>query len=92
MNITPIGRDIIIALIGLITASVVAYKQIKEYKARHDLPGFKPNPERCKEHADRLTALEGREATFLQGLGEVKASIDSVGKNVDTLLKLHLKE
>jgi hypothetical protein len=83
--------EIAVAVLGLATATVVAMKTIKEAKIR-SAAGLKPNPERCKEHADRLAALEGREAQWVEGLGQVKAGIKSIGDNVDVLLRLHLKE
>lgn len=89
MNIRLI-IEIIVAVLGLATATVVAIKTIKEAKLRGEV-GLKPNPERCKEHADRLKTLEDRDIVYSQSLGELKADIRKIGKDVDTLLKLHLK-
>lgn len=84
-------RDIIIGLIGLATAIVVTMKTMKEQKLRK-AAGLKANPERCKEHADRISALEESKGDILRAIGENKAATEAVGKNVEKLLNLHMKE
>jgi hypothetical protein len=84
-------RDIILGVIGLLTATIVTIKQIKEIKARKDT-GLRPNPERCKEHADRILSLETKESGHSKEIGMVQASIDMVGRDVKTLIDMHLKE
>jgi len=81
----------IIGSIGLVTAVVVAVTKYKESKRRISY-GLKKNPDRCREHADRIQALEDYQKKVLHGLGENKAATEAVGKNVDLLLKIHMKD
>lgn len=83
---------LVIGVLGLATATIVAIDRIKEYKIRRARPDFKPNPRRCEEMRDRVTVLEGQNKVWETRLDGIEGAIAGLGKSIDTLISLHMKE
>lgn len=83
--------EIIMGVLGLLTATVVLLQKIKEAKAKKKDPSWKPNPIRCQEERDRVTALEGQNKVWTARFDAVDDSLDDIKAGLKTLTDLHLR-
>lgn len=80
-----------ISVLGLGTGVVVLVAKIKESKAKKKDPSWKPNPLRCQEERDRVTALEGQNKVWLTRFDAIDDNLVDIKVGLKTLTDLHLK-
>lgn len=78
-------------LVGLVTAFFVAQAKVKEARMKKRDPSFQPNPKRCQEERDRVTALEGQNKVWESRFDNVDKGIEDLKAGQKTLMDLHLK-
>lgn len=86
----PIGLEVAVAGMGLVTAVIVSIQKIKEARARK-VAKIAPNPKRCIEEAERITKLEAKNEVWLTRFDSVDSGIADLKAGQKTLLELHLK-
>lgn len=79
-----------VGVLGLVTAVIVAIQKFKEAKARK-VSKLQPNPKRCIEEAERITALEGQNKVWTTRFDHVDKSLADIKGDLKTLTDLHLK-
>jgi hypothetical protein len=83
--------EIILGLMGLVTAFFVAQAKIKESKAKKKDPTWQPNPKRCQEERDRIAGLEGQNKVWVVRFDNVDQGLKDLKSGQDRILDLHLK-
>ena len=83
--------EIVLGGITLVTAMLVSISKIKEARAKKKDPAWKPNPQRCEEERDRVTALEGQNRTWGVRFDGIDTGIADLKRGQQTILDLHLK-